>query len=83
MKTIKRVLTYLLNKTGSFIILDLSESVKAVTESNHTHYSMNLSFWAHKKTLDEMFINGEPASIEHFAWWSRHLQAEEVKTLLK
>lgn len=76
----KRILIYLLNKTGYFIILDVEEMTG---NKDWTHYSMNLSFWTKKKSLDNLFINGEPANIKDFAVWSRNLQVEEVKELIK
>ena len=75
---VKKLLTYLLNKTGYFIIIDV-EKVSANTD--WTHYSMNVSFWAKKKVLDGMFINGEQASLADVGVWARHLQAEEAKLL--
>ena len=77
---IKKILAYLLNKTGYFIIIDVEKISK---NTDWDHYSMNISFWGKKKTLDAMFINGEPADVQEFGIWSRHLQAEEVKGLIK
>lgn len=59
----KKLLIYLLNKTGYFIIIDVGEINPT---QDWTHYSMNVSFWGHKRSLDSMFINGEPADVEEF-----------------
>lgn len=75
---LKKLLTYLLNKTGYFIIIDVE---KISTNTDWKHYSMNVSFWAKRKVLDGMYINGERASIQDMGIWARHLQAEEAKAL--
>lgn len=77
-KIIKRVLKYLLNKTGYFIILDVGEMTMT---TDWKHYSMNVSFWGKKKVLDDMFINGERVEIGEFGIWSRHLTNEEAEIL--
>lgn len=74
----KSILIYLLNKLGHFIIIDAS---KINTSTKWTHYSMNVSFWGKKRSLDDMFINGEQVDIQELGIWNRHLQAEEVKEI--
>jgi len=80
MKTIKKILRYLLNKTGHFIIIDVGEINPS---EDWTHHSFNVSFWEKKKTLVGLYKNGEVADIEEFGLWSRLLNAEEIKSLHK
>ena len=81
---IKRFLSFLLNKTGYFIIIDMEKVRDGVNDKDGwNHYSFNLSFWAKKLKVDAVFMNGESASVEELAMWSKHLTGKEVNKLQK
>ena len=75
---LKKILTYLLNKTGYFLIIDL-EKIKGDNEFNH--YSFNVSFFGRRKVLAGGFFNGEPMDLDNLTMWTRHLTDKEVEVI--